>query len=91
MWRTSQQPKLLHLTGEELDCSMDDFVQEVEHVIANYKAEEGTANGWLVQTLAACARREVLRCPASEARQRHLVTSSIAVYIIYTLDPTKSE
>ena len=67
-WPAIQPPKLPRFTGREADgCDADEFIQEAERILRNFKMEEGTAVEWLIQALEGSARREVLTRAAGEA------------------------
>ena len=66
-WRAIQPPKLPRFTGEADGCDADEFIQEAERILRNFRMEEGTAVEWLIQALVGSARREVLTRAAGEA------------------------
>ena len=66
-WRAIQPPKLPRFTGEADGCDADEFIQEAERILRNFRMEEGTAVEWLIQALEGSARREVLTRAAGEA------------------------
>ena len=66
-WRAIQLPKLPRFTGEADGCDADEFIQEAELILRNFRMEEGTAVEWLIQALEGYARREVLTRAAGEA------------------------
>ena len=66
-WRAIQPPKLPHFTGEADGCDADEFIQEAERILRNFRMEEGTAVEWLIQALEGSVRREVLTRAAEEA------------------------
>ena len=66
-WRAIQPPKLPRFTGEADGCDADEFIQEAERILRNFRMEEGTAVEWLIQFLEGSARREVLTRAAGEA------------------------
>ena len=66
-WRAIQPPKLPRFTGEADGCDADEFIQEAERILRNFRMEEGTAMEWLIQALEGSARREVLTRAAGEA------------------------
>ena len=66
-WRAIQPPKLPRFTGEADGCDADEFIQEAERILWNFRMEEGTAVEWLIQALEGPARREVLTHAAGEA------------------------
>ena len=59
-WRAIQPPKLPRFTGEADSCDADEFIQEAERILRNYRMEDGTAVEWIIQALEGSARREVL-------------------------------
>ena len=75
-WRTIQPPKLPCFTGEADGCDADEFIQEAERILRNFKMEDGTAVEWLIQALEGSARREVLTRAAGEADTAAQVGSS---------------
>ena len=66
-WRAIQPPKLPRFTGEADGCDADEFIQEAERILRNFRMEEGTAVEWLIQALEGSAWREVLTRAAGEA------------------------
>ena len=66
-WRAIQPPKLPRFTGEADCCDADEFIQEAECILRNYRMEYGTAVEWIIQALEGSARREVLTRAAGEA------------------------
>ena len=66
-WRAIQPPKLPRFTGEADGCDADEFIQEAERILRNFRMEDGTAVEWLIQALEGSARREVLTRAAGEA------------------------
>jgi len=66
-WRAIQPPKLPRFTGEADGCDADEFIEEAEHILRNFRLEEGTAVEWLILTLDGSALREVLIRAAGEA------------------------
>ena len=66
-WRAIQPPKLPRFTGEADGCEADEFIQEAERILRNYRMEDGTAVEWIIQALEGSARREVLTRAAGEA------------------------
>ena len=66
-WREIQPPKLPRFTEEADGCDADEFIQEAERILRNFRMEEGTAVEWLIQALGGSARREVLTRAAGEA------------------------
>ena len=50
-WRTIQPPKLPRFTGEADGCDADEFIQEAERILRNFRMDEGTAVEWLIQAL----------------------------------------
>ena len=70
-WRAIQPPKLPRFTGEADCCDTDEFIQEAERILRNYRMEDGTAVEWIIQALEGSARREVLT--RAELCSAHLV------------------
>ena len=66
-WRAIQPPKLPRFTGEADGCDADEFIQEAERILRNYRMEDGTAVEWIIQALEGSARREVITSAAGEA------------------------
>ena len=66
-WRAIQPPKIPRFTGEADCCDADEFIQEAERILRNFRVEDGTAVEWLIQALEGSARREVLTRAAGEA------------------------
>ena len=66
-WRAIQPPKLPRSTGEADGCDADEFIQETERILRNFRMEDGTAVEWLIQALEGSARREMLIRAAGEA------------------------
>ena len=66
-WRAIQPPKLPRFTGEADCCDADEFIQEAERILRNYRMEDGTAVEWIIQALEGSAWREVLTRAAGEA------------------------
>ena len=56
-WRAIQPPKLPHFTGEVDGCDADEFIQEAERILRNFKMEDGTAVEWLIQALEGSAQK----------------------------------
>ena len=50
-WRAIQPPKLPRFTGEADGCDADEFIQEAERILRNYRMEDGTAVEWIIQAL----------------------------------------
>ena len=73
-WRAIQPPKLPRFTGEADGCDADEFIQEAERVLRNYRMEDGTAVEWIIQALEGSARREVITRAAGEADTANLKT-----------------
>ena len=65
--RAIQPPKLPRFTGEADGCDADEFIQEAERILRNFRMDDGTAVEWLIQALEGSARREVLTRAAGEA------------------------
>ena len=42
-WRAIQPPKLPRFTGEADGCDADEFIQEAERILRNFRMEDGTA------------------------------------------------
>ena len=78
-WRAIQPPKLPRFTGEADGCDADEFIQEAERILRNFRKEDGTAVEWLIQALEGSARREVLTLAAGEADTAAQVLAVLAV------------
>ena len=50
-WRAIQPPKLPRFTGEADCCDADEFIQEAECILRNYRMEYGAAVEWIIQAL----------------------------------------
>ena len=77
-WRAIQPPKLPRFTGEADGCDADEFIQEAERILRNYRMEDGTAVEWIIQALEGSARREVLTRVAGEANTAAQVLAVLA-------------
>ena len=55
----------------------DEFIQEAERILRNFRMEDGTAVEWIIQALEGSARREVLTRAAGEA---DTMTQVLAVF-----------
>ena len=66
-WRAIQPPKLPRFTGEVDGRDADEFIQEAERILRNFRMEDGTAVEWVIQALEGSVRREVLTRVAGEA------------------------
>ena len=66
-WRAIQPPKLPRVTGEADGCDADEFIQEAERILRNFRMDDGTAVEWLIQALEGSAWREVVTRAAGEA------------------------
>ena len=66
-WRAIQPPKLPRFTGEVDGCDADEFLQEAERILRNYRMEDGTAVEWIIQAFEGSARREVLTRAVEDA------------------------
>ena len=82
-WRAIQPPKLPRFTGEADGCYADEFIQEAERILRNFRMEEGTAVEWLIQALEESARREVLTRAAGEADTAAQVLAVLAATFGY--------
>ena len=78
LWRAIQPPKLPRFTGEADDCDADEFIQEAERILRNFRMEDGTAVEWIIQALEGSARREVLTRVAGEANTAAQVLAVLA-------------
>ena len=67
LWRAIQPPKLPRFTGEVDGRDADEFIQEAERILRNFRMEDGTAVEWVIQALEGSVRREVLTRVAGEA------------------------
>ena len=50
-----------------LHCDADEFIQEAERILRNFRMDDGTAVEWLIQALEGSAWREVVTRAAGEA------------------------
>ena len=56
----------------------DEFIQEAERILRNFRMEDGTAVEWIIQALEGSARREVLTRVAGEANTAAQVLAVLA-------------
>ena len=77
-WQAIQPPKLPRFTREVDGRDADEFIQEAERILRNFRMEDGTAVEWIIQALEGSARREVLTRVAGEANTAAQVLAVLA-------------